>query len=37
MSSDDEYFLGSSGIVIKNDRNQQDYTYVYDTRFSGME
>ena len=36
MISDDEDFLNSPGIGIYNDRNQKDYAYVDDNKFSGI-
>ena len=37
MESNDEWFLYAGGIVIYNDRDEEDEAYVRDTEFSGME
>jgi hypothetical protein len=36
MISDDDWFLALPGIVIYNDRKQEDFAYVYDNLFSGI-
>ncbi len=36
MESNDEWFLDTQGIAILNDRNQKDYAFVHDNRFSGI-
>ena len=37
MFSNDEVFLGTSAIVIYNDRNQKDIAGVDDNLYSGLE
>jgi hypothetical protein len=37
MWSDDEYFLGTQGITIYNNRNQSDMASVYDNKFYELE
>ncbi len=37
MASNDEDFLDTPGIRIYNDRNEEDFAYVDDIVFSGME
>ena len=33
MYSDDQYFLGTTGIIIKNNRNNKDIAIVSDISF----
>ena len=36
MILNDELFLDTPGIRIYNDRNEKDFAYVSDNRFSGI-
>ena len=36
MLSNDEWFLNTPGIIIQNDRNEEDFAVVNDKLFSGI-